>query len=82
MKPKKLVWFICIRLIAFLINSESVLTLQEKTKYVKFLMGSKTKLSPEEREKYAEAFIASASGLTLIISFFIQNIFKRRFYEL
>jgi hypothetical protein len=45
-------------------------------------MGSKTKLSPQEREKYAEAFIESASGLTLIISFFIQNIFKRRFYEL
>ncbi|KUG22281.1 trap-type c4-dicarboxylate transport system, periplasmic component [hydrocarbon metagenome] len=82
MKPKKFVWLICIRLVAFLINSESALTLQEKTKYTKFLMGSKIKLTPQEREKYAEAFIESATGLTLIISFLIQNVFKRRFYEM
>lgn len=82
MKPKKFVWLICTRLVAFLINFESALTLQEKIKYTKFLMGSKIKLSPQEREKYAEAFIESASGLTLIISFLIQNVFKRRFYEM
>ena len=82
MKPKKFVWLICIRLVVFLISSESALTLQEKIKYTKFLMGSKVKLTPQEREKYAEAFIESASGFTLIISFLIQNVFKRRFYEM
>jgi hypothetical protein len=82
MKPKKIFWLICIKFSAFLFNSTSAITLQEKTKYAKFLMGSKIKLTPQEREKYAEAFIESASGLTLIISFIIQNVFKRRFYEM
>lgn len=82
MKPKKFACLICIRLVTFLINSKSALTLQEKTKYVNFLIGYKTKLTPQEREKYAEALIESASGLTLTISFLIQNVFKRRFYEL
>jgi len=45
-------------------------------------MGSKIELTPQEREKYAEAFIKSTSGITLIISFYILNLFERRFYEM
>ena len=82
MKPKIFVWLIFIEFIVFFISSAFALTLREKVKYVKFLTGSKIELTPQEREKYAKAFMESASGLTLKISFFIQDIFKRRFYEM
>jgi hypothetical protein len=82
MKLRKFFWFICFGLTEFFISPAFALTLGEKIKYTRFLMGSKIELTPQEREKYAEAFLESTSGITLIISFYIQNLFERRFYEM
>lgn len=82
MKLSRIFWFIFFGLAEFFISSAFALTLREKIKYTRFLMGSKIKLTPLEREKYAKAFIESTSGITLIISFYIQNLFEKRFYEM
>jgi len=82
MKLRKFFWFICFGLTEFFISSAFALTLGEKIKYTRFLMGSKIELTPQEKEKYAKAFLESTSGITLIISFYIQNLFERKFYEM
>jgi hypothetical protein len=82
MKLRKFFWFIFFGLTEFFISPAFALTLGEKVKYIRFLMGSKIELTPREREKYAKAFLESTSGITLIISFYIQNLFERRFYDM
>lgn len=82
MKLNRIFWFILFGLAEFFISPAFDLTLREKIKYTRFLMGSKIKLTPLEREKYAKALIESTSGITLIISFYIQNLFEKRFYEM
>ena len=82
MKLRKFFWFIFFGLTEFFISPAFALTLREKVKYIRFLMGSKIELTPREREKYAKAFLESTSGITFIISFYIQNLFERRFYDM
>jgi len=82
MKLRKFFWFICFGLTEFFISPAFALTIGEKIKYIRFLTGSKIELTPCEREKYAKAFLESTSGITFIISFYIQNLFERRFYDM